>query len=100
MRNLLCSRHMAGAGDGPKSQLEGIMEQTIRARLPGFEVSKKTLISFVAVMLLVDHLSGATISNISQLEAAAKSGYVPQEIELAAAYFTGNGVPQDAKQAA
>jgi uncharacterized protein len=42
----------------------------------------------------------ARYSDIPQLQAAAEKGYVPQQIELAAAYFTGQGVRQDAKLAA
>src|ERR1700733_12427443 len=83
----------------PNLNLEGIMVQIIR-RPSGSGTSMRVLVLFVGVVLLVDHLAGATVSNISQLEAAAKDGYVPQEIELAADYFTGNGVPKDAKQAA
>lgn len=41
-----------------------------------------------------------TNPSIPQLEAAAEKGFVPQEIELAAAYLTGQGVRQDVKQAA
>src|ERR1700722_1161093 len=82
----------------PNPNLEGIMIQTIRTRLPSFAASIRTLLLFVCVTLLVDHFARA--ADIPQLQAAAKDGYVPQEIELAAAYFTGNGVTQDAKQAA
>jgi TPR repeat protein len=39
-------------------------------------------------------------ANIPQLQAAADKGLVPKQLELAAAYFTGSGVPQDAKMAA
>lgn len=76
------------------------MVQIIRSRPSGSGTSIRVVVLFVGVVLLVDHLAGAAVSNISQLEAAAKDGYVPQEIELAAAYFTGDGVPKDAKQAA
>jgi len=42
----------------------------------------------------------ADIDNIPQLQAAADKGFIPQEIELAAAYFTGKGVTQDVRMAA
>ena len=76
------------------------MAQMHRTRLLGSGACMRTLALFVGVVLLVDHYVGATVTNVSQLEEAAKKGYVPQQIELAAAYFTGNGVTRDAKQAA
>jgi len=77
------------------------MVQTIRTRLLVFGMSLRTLVLLVGgTLLVVDHLSGATVPNISQLQTDAKDGRVAQEIELAADYFTGNGVPKDAKQAA
>jgi TPR repeat protein len=39
-------------------------------------------------------------ANIPQLQAAAQKGFIPQQVQLAAAYFTGSGVTQDAKLAA
>jgi uncharacterized protein len=76
------------------------MVQTIRTRLIGFWASMRMMVLFICVVLLADRFAGADVTTISQLQAAAKSGYVPQQIELAAAYFTGSGVTQDAKQAA
>jgi TPR repeat protein len=76
------------------------MVQTIHTRLRGFATSMRMVVLFICVLLFADRFAGADVTSISQLQAAAKSGYVPQQIELAAAYFTGNGVTQDAKQAA
>lgn len=42
----------------------------------------------------------ASAPDVHQLQAKAAKGFVNQEIELAAAYFTGNGVEHDAKLAA
>ena len=42
----------------------------------------------------------AATPNVHQLQAKAERGFVNQEIELAEAYFTGNGVEHDAKLAA
>lgn len=39
-------------------------------------------------------------TSIPQLQAAAEKGFIPQELELAAAYFSGSGVTQDVKLAA
>jgi TPR repeat protein len=76
------------------------MIQLTRTRPLGFAASMRTLLLFLCVAPLVDHFAGAAVSDIPQLQAAAKNGYIPQEIELAAAYFTGSGVTRDAKQAA
>jgi uncharacterized protein len=42
----------------------------------------------------------ASRESFPQLQAAAEKGLVPQQIELATAYFVGDGVPQDVKLAA
>ncbi|HEY4379490.1 MAG TPA: tetratricopeptide repeat protein [Acidobacteriaceae bacterium] len=44
--------------------------------------------------------SGATIKDFPRIEARAGQGFLKEELELATAYFTGDGVVQDAKLAA
>jgi uncharacterized protein len=60
----------------------------------------RALLLTVGVILLAGYVASAEGTDITQLKADAQKGYASQQIELAAAYFTGNGVTQDAKQAA
>ncbi|MGA9669668.1 MAG: tetratricopeptide repeat protein [Terracidiphilus sp.] len=65
-------------------------------------ISVVTVISVAiafCIALLVPRTSAADIP-ISQLQADAEKGLVPREIELAAAYFSGRGVPPDMRMAA
>jgi uncharacterized protein len=84
----------------PNPTLEEIMVHTIRTHLTRLGARMGTLALSVCATLLVGQLAEAAMPDITALQSAAKSGYVPQQIELAAAYFTGNGVTQDAKLAA
>jgi uncharacterized protein len=59
-----------------------------------------TLLLTIVVILLAGYVASAEGTDIIQLKADAQKGYASQQIALAAAYFTGNGVTQDAKQAA
>ena len=59
-----------------------------------------TLLAVALSLVITARCSSAADVKASQLQAAAEKGYVPQEIELAAAYFAGRGVPQDDKMAA
>jgi uncharacterized protein len=54
----------------------------------------------LAAVLAASHIAFAATTNVDQLQAKAQRGSLKQEIALAAAYFTGDGVPQDPKQAA
>jgi uncharacterized protein len=54
----------------------------------------------VLVTMVAPHSVLAADESIPHLQAAADKGFVPQEIELAAAYFTGSGVVQDLQMAA
>jgi TPR repeat protein len=63
------------------------------------------VLPLTTLVLFVAGAFGESVSPISnkkmlQLKTRAELGYVRQEIELANAYFTGNGVPQDTAQAA
>jgi len=57
----------------------------------------------ILYLAAIAFLSGSTLAvrpafadrSIPQLQAAAEKGFVPQQIELAAAYFSGSGVQQD-----
>ncbi|WP_353071342.1 tetratricopeptide repeat protein [Tunturiibacter gelidiferens] len=60
----------------------------------------RALLLAIGVTLLVGYAASAEGIDITQLKADAQKGYASRQIELAAAYFTGNGVTQDAKQAA
>jgi uncharacterized protein len=60
----------------------------------------RALLLAIGVILLAGYVASAEGTDITQLKADAQKGYASQQIELAAAYFTGNGVTQDAKQAA
>lgn len=46
------------------------------------------------------HVAHASVPDVQQLQVKAEKGFVPQQLELAEAYFTGAGVAQDARQAA
>jgi TPR repeat protein len=52
------------------------------------------------VSVLGENASPLPTQKISQLKAGAERGLVQQEIELGRAYFIGDGVPQDAAEAA
>src|ERR1017187_1417164 len=57
----------------------------------------------LVVCVIVDyypHTGHASVPDVQQLQVKAQKGFVAQQIELAEAYFTGEGVAQDAKQAA
>lgn len=54
----------------------------------------------LVLVALAAHSASADEPRIPELKAKAEKGFVAQEIELAAAYFTGHGVAQDLKQAA
>ncbi len=54
----------------------------------------------LAGVALAPHSAQASRESILRLQAAAEKGLVPQQIELATAYFVGDGVPQDVKLAA
>jgi uncharacterized protein len=58
------------------------------------------LLLAIVVILPAGYVASAEGTDITQLKADAQKGYASQQIELGAAYFTGNGVTQDAKQAA
>ncbi len=54
----------------------------------------------LAGVLFAPRAARAADESIPQLQAAAEKGLVAQQIELAAAYFIGDGVPQDVSMAA
>ncbi len=57
----------------------------------------------LVVCVIVDyypHTGHASVPDVQQLQIKAQKGFVAQQIELAEAYFTGEGVAEDAKQAA
>lgn len=56
------------------------------------------LLSALATDCLCDPADHA--SEVARLHARADQGYIPEEIQLAAAYLSGDGVPQDNAQAA
>jgi uncharacterized protein len=81
-------------------KLEEIMVRITRAPLPVSVKLIRALLLAAGVILLAGYVASAEGTDITQLKADAQKGYASQQIELAAAYFTGNGVTQDAKQAA
>jgi TPR repeat protein len=58
------------------------------------------ILLLVGINVLGENASPIPAQKISQLIAGAERGLVQQEIELAHAYFNGDGVPQDAAEAA
>jgi len=70
-----------------------------QGRIRGFGVYAATL-GMISGLALPPSAARAADESIPQLQAAAEKGLVPQQIELAAAYFAGEGVPQDAGLAA
>jgi uncharacterized protein len=56
--------------------------------------------AFILVILSAAFPAFGSDANIPQLQAEADRGLIPKQLELASAYFTGSGVPQDAKMAA
>jgi TPR repeat protein len=57
----------------------------------------------LVVCVIVDyypHTGHASVPDVQQLQVKAQKGFIAQQIELAEAYFTGEGVAQDVKQAA
>lgn len=70
-----------------------------RGRIRGFVVYAATL-AMILVLAVAPRAARAVDESIPQLQAAAEKGLVPQQIELAAAYIAGEGVPQDASLAA
>jgi uncharacterized protein len=81
-------------------KLEEIMVRITRGPLLVSIKLVRALLLATGVTLLAGYLASAEGTDITQLKADAQKGYASQQIELAAAYFTGNGVTQDAKQAA
>ena len=57
-------------------------------------------LALIAVVLAVPAKGHASSPDISRLQADAERGFVKQEIQLGAAYFTGQGVNRDEKRAA
>lgn len=57
-------------------------------------------VATLAVVLAVPAKGHASSPDISRLQADAERGFIKQEIELGAAYFTGQGVNRDEKRAA
>ena len=56
--------------------------------------------AWVLIAMLAPQRAQAADETIPRLQAAADKGFVPQEIELAAAYLTGSGVMQDLQMSA
>jgi uncharacterized protein len=71
-------------------------------------VLRGSLISLLATLCLLYAMSAEAKrdtqsehpSNVAEIQTKAAQGYVKQELELAAAYFAGRGVPKDLAQAA
>jgi TPR repeat protein len=71
-------------------------------------VLRRSLISLLAALGLLYAMSAEAKrdtqsehpSNVAEIQTKAAQGYVKQELELAAAYFAGRGVPKDLAQAA
>jgi TPR repeat protein len=82
------------------NKLEEIMVRITRDPLSISATLVRALLLAIGVILLAGYAASAEGTDITQLKADAQKGYASQQIELAAAYFTGNGVTQDAKQAA
>jgi TPR repeat protein len=59
-----------------------------------------TVLLLTAVSAFGESASPIPAQKISQIKAGAERGVVQQEIELAKAYFAGDGVPQDVAEAA
>jgi uncharacterized protein len=58
------------------------------------------MVALVAKAAGADDVMSKAQSRISQLRVKAEEGFVAQQVELALAYFAGDGVPQDAAQSA
>lgn len=71
-------------------------------------MSRNSLISLLAALCLLYSVNAEAkrdtqsehSSNVAELQTKAAQGFVKQELELAAAYFAGRGVPKDLAQAA
>src|SRR5580658_9920853 len=71
-------------------------------------MSRNSLISLLAALCWLCSVSAEAkrdtqsehSSNVAELQTKAAQGFVKQELELAAAYFAGRGVPKDLAQAA
>jgi TPR repeat protein len=71
-------------------------------------MSRNSLISLLAALCLLYSVNAEAkrdtqsehSSNVAELQTKAAQGFVKQELELAAAYFAGRGVPKDLGQAA
>jgi TPR repeat protein len=71
-------------------------------------MSRNSLISLLAALCLLYSVNAEAkrdtqsehSSNVAELRTKAAQGFVKQELELAAAYFAGRGVPKDLAQAA
>jgi uncharacterized protein len=72
------------------------------SNLRGRSFAFQALFAAIAITLglCAPRQARAADESIPQLQAAADKGFVLQEIELAAAYFTGSGVAQDLRMAA
>jgi uncharacterized protein len=75
------------------------MVQTHSYRIPASAICFAAC-ALVLMVMMAPRIARAADETIPRLQAAADKGFVPQEIELAAAYFTGSGVMQDLKTAA
>jgi uncharacterized protein len=58
------------------------------------------LLAFSGANVLAENASSISPHKLSQLKTKAEQGFVRQEMQLANAYFAGDGVPQDLIQAA
>jgi uncharacterized protein len=71
-------------------------------------MSRNSLISLLAALCLLYSVNAEAkrdtqsehSSNVAELQTKAAQGFVKQELQLAAAYFAGRGVPKDLAQAA
>ena len=59
-----------------------------------------SMLAFIARYAPANESKPKSNSDISKIQSKAEMGYVREQIQLASAYFTGDGVPQDAVQAA
>lgn len=69
-------------------------------RIRAGSISRLIAIALAGGIALAPPLCRGVDENISQMQAAAAKGFIPQEIELAAAYYAGRGVTRDEKMAA
>ncbi len=75
------------------------MNRQFRNRFIG-RVVHKTLTTLAIILALCGNVALGVDVKIPQIRTAAEKGNVSQEIELAADYYVGRGVPQDLKLAA